>query len=77
MSQHEQNVPPVGEEIHLPGGSLQPLLLTIGVTLALLGLTFRWYVCAFGTILTVAVIIRWIQDTRKEIDSFPADLGHH
>ncbi len=77
MSEHEQNVPPVGEEIHLPGGSIQPILVTIGVTLALLGLTFSWYVCAFGTILTFATIVRWVQDTRKEIDSFPADLGHH
>lgn len=76
MSEHEQNVPPVGEEIHLPGGSLQPLILTVGVTLALLGLTFSWYVCAFGVVVTVWTIIAWIQDTRKEIESFPADLGH-
>ena len=29
--------PPVGEEIHLPGGSVQPLLLTIGLTIGLVG----------------------------------------
>ncbi len=35
MSQLEKPVPPAGEEIHLPGGSLQPLLLTVGITMAL------------------------------------------
>ena len=30
---------PAGEEIHLPGPSIQPLLLAIGITVALLGVT--------------------------------------
>ncbi|WP_372792085.1 hypothetical protein [Paraconexibacter sp.] len=77
MSDLEPTVPPAGEEIYLPEGSLQPLLLTLGVTAALLGLTVSWYLCGAGVILSVWVIVRWIQDTRKEIDSFPADSGHH
>jgi len=76
MSELEPNVPPVGEEIHLPEGSIQPLLLTVGITATLIGLTWSWYLCGAGAILSVWVIIRWIQDTRREIDSFPADLGH-
>ncbi len=76
MSQRESDVPPVGEEIHLPEGSIQPVLLTVGITAALLGLTTSWYLCGAGVILSVWVIVRWIQDTRREIDSFPADLGH-
>ena len=32
-------VPPAGEEIHLPGPSIQPLLLAFGITLALVGVT--------------------------------------
>ena len=31
MSPLDPEVPPAGEEIHLPGPSLQPLLLTIGL----------------------------------------------
>ena len=77
MSAPQQDIPPAGEEIHLPGGSLQPLLLTIGITVALLGLTTEWWVIVAGMILTVAVIVRWIQDTGREIDELPADLGHH
>lgn len=76
MSELEKQVPPVGEEIHLPEGSLQPLLLTIGITAVLLGLTVSWFLFGAGLILTVAVIVRWIQDARKEFDELPADLGH-
>ena len=36
MSPVDPEVPPAGEEIHLPGASLLPLLLAVGVTLALL-----------------------------------------
>ena len=32
MSPLDPEIPPAGEEIHLPGGSLQPVLLTVGIT---------------------------------------------
>jgi len=65
--------PVAGEEIHLPGPSIQPLLLTIGITATILGLTTSIFVLAAGLILTVAVIVRWIADTRRDISHLPAD----
>jgi hypothetical protein len=41
MSPLEPDVPPVGEEIHLPGPSILPLLTAVGITLALVGFTRR------------------------------------
>ena len=35
----DPEIPPAGEEIHLPPGSIQPLLLTVGLTIALVGVT--------------------------------------
>jgi mannose/fructose/N-acetylgalactosamine-specific phosphotransferase system component IID len=70
-------VPPVGEEIHLPGPSLQPLLLAVGITLALVGVTIGRFVMVCGLILTVWVIVRWIADTRRDINALPADHGEH
>ena len=69
-------LPVAGEEIHLPGPSIQPLLLTIGITAAILGLTTSVFVLAAGVILTVVVIVRWIADTRRDIAHLPADGGH-
>jgi hypothetical protein len=75
----DPEIPPVGEEIHLPGGSIQPLLLTIGITMALLGVTLGWPLLVAGLILTVWVIVRWIADTRRDIAELPLhhDGEHH
>jgi hypothetical protein len=70
-------VPPVGEEIHLPGPSLQPLLLAFGITLALVGITLGRFVLVSGLILTVWVTIKWIAACRRDIRHLPADLGDH
>jgi hypothetical protein len=64
-------VPAVGNEIHLPGPSLQPLLLTVGITMALVGLTSFRVMLYAGIVLTVVVLVRWIADTRAEIAHLP------
>ncbi len=69
-------VPVAGEEIHLPGPSIQPLLLTVGITATILGLTTSYFVMGAGIVLSVAVIVRWIADTRRDISHLPADGGH-
>jgi len=70
----DPEIPPVGEEIHLPGGSIQPLLLTIGITIALVGVTLGLPLVIAGLVLTVWVIYRWIADTRRDIAELPL---HH
>lgn len=77
MSALEPDTPPAGEHIHLPGPSLQPLLLTVGITLVLVGVTLGTFVLVSGLILTVWVIVRWIADTRREIRALPEDLDAH
>ena len=77
MSPLDPPVPPVGEEIHLPGPSLQPLLLAFGITLALLGITMGKYVSFAGIILSVWVTIRWIADTRRDVNALPEDHEAH
>jgi hypothetical protein len=70
----DPNIPPVGEEIHLPGGSIQPLLVTVGITMALVGVTTSIWLVIVGVILTGWTIIRWIADTRRDIAELPL---HH
>jgi type IV secretory pathway TrbD component len=70
----EPTIPPVGEEIHLPGGSLQPLLLTVGITIALVGVTLSVWLVIFGGVLTLWTLIRWIADARREYGELPV---HH
>jgi hypothetical protein len=74
--EQREPVPPVGNEIHLPGPSLQPLLLTVGITLALVGLTSFPVMLWGGLVLTVVVLVMWIADTRKEIAHLPLHDDH-
>jgi hypothetical protein len=75
VSPLDPEVPPGGEEIHLPGGSIQPLLLTVGITMGVVGVTTSVFVSIAGVILSVGVIVAWIRDTRRDIDELP--LEHH
>ena len=75
MSPLDPELPPTGEEIHLPGPSILPLLTAAGITLALVGVTTYFEVTIVGAILTIVCVLRWIADTRREVDELPLD--HH
>jgi hypothetical protein len=74
VSPLDRPVPPSGEEIHLPAGSVQPVLLAAGLTLSLLGVTIGIFLVVPGVVLSVWVIVRWIADTRREMSHLPEDL---
>ena len=76
MSPLDRPVPPAGEDIHIPEGSAQPLLLTVFITLALLGLTFHWIVLVIGAVGSVWVIVRWIAEARAEMAHLPVHHDH-
>jgi hypothetical protein len=69
----QTQVPPTGEEIHLPGPTILPLLTAAGITLALVGVTTYWILSVAGGLLTLACVWRWIGDTRREIAELPLD----
>jgi hypothetical protein len=75
MSPLDPEVPPVGEEIHLPGPSILPLLTALGITLALIGITTFIEFTVVGVILTVVCVARWIKDAIRETNELPLD--HH
>ena len=78
MSPVDPEVPPAGEEIHLPGPSVLPALTALGITLALIGVTTFIELSVIGVILTVVCLIRWIKDTRRETNELPLDAhGEH
>jgi hypothetical protein len=73
MAGLESDAPPVGEELHLPGPSLVPILNAAGVALALVGLTITFYVSVVGVLLFLFTLVRWIRDTTHEISELPAE----
>jgi Flp pilus assembly protein TadB len=77
VSGFEDNTPPAGEDIHLPGPSVLPLLVAIAVTCMIIGLTLSWWFSIFGVVLFVASVWRWVRDTHRDIEELPEEHGHH
>jgi uncharacterized membrane protein len=75
MSAHEDEAPPAGEEVHLPGPSLVPFLNAVGLSLAIVGITTFWIVSVAGILLFLFTLLRWIRDVRRDFDELP--LEHH
>jgi hypothetical protein len=73
MSPLDPEIPPSGEEIHLSGPSLLPMLTAVGITLALVGITTFIELTIAGGLLTLVCLWRWIKDTRHDIDELPLD----
>jgi hypothetical protein len=67
----QPEVPPTGDEIHLPGSSIVPLLTAVGITMTIVGLTTFIEVTIAGIVITLWCIIRWIRDTRRDVDELP------
>jgi hypothetical protein len=72
----EREVPPAGEEIHLPGASMDPLLLAVGITVALVGVTTSLVMVIAGGVLSLVIIVRWIAGARRDIDELPLHTDH-
>jgi hypothetical protein len=73
MSPLEPEIPPAGEEIHLPGPSIQPILLAFAITIGIVGVTTTIVLSIAGVALALAVIVVWIRDTRRDIDELPLE----
>jgi Cytochrome c oxidase subunit IV len=75
MTEYDENVPPAGEDIHLPGPSVLPLLVAVAITCMVIGLTLSWWFSIFGAVLFVISAGIWVRDTRRDIDELPEE--HH
>jgi hypothetical protein len=69
-------VPPAGEEIHLPGPSIIPLVTAIAITLIVIGTTLTWILSAIGGVLFIVMAIKWISDTRRDVGALPERHRH-
>lgn len=76
MSRPAREAPPVGEEIHLPGPSLIPLASAVGITMIVVGTTITPLLSIVGVVIFLITTVRWIRDTRRDVDALPEEHGH-
>jgi Flp pilus assembly protein TadB len=71
----DREAPPAGEDIHLPGNTIIPFVTAIAITLIVIGTTIDWLFSILGGIILVVCVVRWVRDTRRDIDALPEE--HH
>jgi hypothetical protein len=69
----EPSVPPASEEVHLPEPTYLPVIVAFGVTLAVVGVLLSWFFTGIGLIITIAAVVRWIGDTRRDVAELPLE----
>ena len=69
----DPDVQPVGEEIHLPGNTILPLVMAFGITLALSAITTLTGFTIAGARIFRYTLVRWIRHTRRDIEELPPD----
>jgi hypothetical protein len=68
--------PPAGEDIHLPGGSVIPLMVAIGTTLLVIGTTVWYGWSIMGLVIMIVSISIWVRDVRRDVDALPEEHHH-
>lgn len=74
MSKFEDEVAPTGEQLHMPSPSILPVLLAVGLTLALVGVTVSIIFTIVGLVIAIPVLVLWIRSARDETAELPP--GH-
>jgi hypothetical protein len=65
----EPDIPPAGEQIHASAPSWLPVLLAVGLTLALIGVTLNLVLTVVGLVLAIPVIVIWIRSAHRDIEN--------
>jgi hypothetical protein len=73
----ERNVPPAGEQVHMPARSALPLINAAGLAIAIISLTFSWVLVVAGLVVFLSTAVLWIRSTRREIAELPLDHDAH
>lgn len=68
--------PPVGEEIHLPGPTLLPIITAAALTLIVIGTTISFILSIIGVIVLIVAVFRWVSHTSRDVASLPEEHRH-
>jgi tellurite resistance protein TehA-like permease len=73
--EHHAAAPPSGEQIHMPGPSVLPLVNAAALAFAIVSITLSWWLVGFGVLIFLVTAIKWIGDTRRDIADLPLEHG--
>jgi hypothetical protein len=65
--------PEAGEAVHLPEPSYLPVVVALGITLAVVGVVVNVAILAIGVITFLVAVVRWVRQTREEMADLPLE----
>ncbi|MGH2744967.1 MAG: aa3-type cytochrome oxidase subunit IV [Thermoleophilaceae bacterium] len=68
--------PPAGEAVHLPGPSYLPVIVAVGIAIAVVGVVQSWIVVALGLVITLVAVWRWVREARQDMAELPLHHRH-
>ena len=74
---HRETSAPTEHEIHLPGPSLSPPLLGLGVTIIAFGVLFGLWLIVVGFAIFLIGLITWLVDDARAYGRAGDEGGHH
>ena len=75
--QHDPQLAPPAEVIHMPEPSYMPFMLALFATITLVGVLTWLPVLIIGLIGVVVIVVRWIRSTRTDMAELPLDHSAH
>ena len=74
VTESDSGIPPATEQIHLPDPSYQPVVVALGLTIAIVGVVFSWWVFGLGLLIFLIATVRWVRSARADMAELP--LSH-
>ena len=65
--------PPASEDIHLPGPTYLPVIVAVGVAVALVGIPFNFAAFLLGMVTWIVAAVLWIRSAREEMAELPLE----
>ncbi len=69
----QRNVPPVGEEAHMPEPSVLPVINAAALAIAIVSVTLSWIVVILATAVFLGTTVKWVLDVRRDIADLPLE----
>jgi Flp pilus assembly protein TadB len=69
----EQQAPPAGESVHLPGPTYLPVVVALGITIVVVGIVMSPLIVAVGALIALIAIVRWVRETRRDMSELPLE----
>ena len=61
--------------VHSIGRNL-PVLMAVGITLGVIGITINFIISIVGVVLFLITLVRWIRETRESMAALPLEHDH-